>query len=67
MYSLTLSPPHLFTELKAQGSRLAQMDMAKSDAVMAEDYDLAKEIKDESDQLRREIEDQVREILSFGG
>ena len=43
------------------------MDMAKSDAVMAEDYDLAKEIKDESDQLRREIEDQVREMLLFGG
>ena len=33
--------------------------MAKADAVMAEDYDLAKEIKDESDLLRRQIEEQV--------
>jgi len=47
------------TDLKAQGSKLAQLDMAKADAVMAEDYDLAKEIKDESDLLRRQIEEQV--------
>lgn len=58
--TLTLSLTQ--TDLKSQGSKLAQLDMAKADAVMAEDYDLAKEIKDESDLLRRQIEEQVRNL-----
>jgi len=49
-------------DLKALGSRLAQLDLAKRQAVGAEDYDRAKEIKDETDELRGEIE---RRILAI--
>jgi len=49
-------------DLKSLGARLAQLDMAKRQAVGAEDYDRAKEIKDETDELRGEIE---RRILAI--
>jgi centrosomal protein CEP104 len=41
---------------------LAQLDVAKRQAVNMEDYDKAKEMKDEMDDLRGEIEHMVREI-----
>lgn len=50
------------TELKALGKQLAQIDLAKKEAVVQEDYDRAKELKDESDALRDEIEAKIREI-----
>ena len=49
-------------ELKTLGSRLAQLDVAKRQAVGMEDYDRAKIMKEEIDDLRSEIEEMVREI-----
>ena len=41
------------------GAQLAQLEMAKRVAVADEDYDKAKEIKDEVDSLRGDIEQKV--------
>jgi centrosomal protein CEP104 len=51
-------------ELKDLGAQLAQLDIAKKQAVNAEDYDRAAMLKDETDALRDEIEDKVRDYTS---
>lgn len=52
-------------ELKTLGAQLAQLDMAKRVAVADEDYDKAKEIKDEVDSLKNEIEHKVPCVLTM--
>ena len=49
-------------ELKILGGRIAQIDVAKKEAVMREDYDKAKELKDEMIDLRKEIETMISEV-----
>lgn len=50
----------LENELKKYGSRLVQLDVAKADAVKAEDFDLAKEYKDEAEKIRIDMDKMVR-------
>ena len=47
------------TDLKDLGSKLAQLEIAKRNAVENEDYDRAKELKDDCDEIRRDIEKKV--------
>lgn len=47
-------------EIMTLGVELAQLDIAKQQAVKAEDYDRAMLLKNETDELRAEIEDKVR-------
>jgi centrosomal protein CEP104 len=49
-------------DLRILGSQLAQLDLAKREAVRAEDFDRAKEIKDDCDKIRREIEHRVSTV-----
>lgn len=49
-------------DIRALGVELAQLDIAKQQAVKAEDYDRAILLKNETDELRAEIEDKVRNI-----
>lgn len=49
-------------ELRLLGARLAQLDIAKRQAVASEDFDKAINFKGEMDALRAEIEQMVREI-----
>lgn len=46
-------------EISALGVELAQLDIAKQQAVKAEDYDRAMLLKNETDELRAEIEEKV--------
>lgn len=46
-------------EIMTLGVELAQLDIAKQQAVKAEDYDRAMLLKNETDELRAEIEDKV--------
>lgn len=50
-------------EIMALGVELAQLDIAKQQAVKSEDYDRAMLLKNETDELRAEIEDKVRWVL----
>lgn len=52
----------LENELKKFGSRLVQLDVAKADAVKAEDFDLAKEYKDEAEKIRIDMDKKVRGV-----
>lgn len=46
-------------ELKNAGAKLAQIDMNKAAAVAEEDYDLAREYKEQADEMRKEIQRRV--------
>jgi centrosomal protein CEP104 len=49
-------------DIKSLGAELAQLDIAKQQAVKSEDYDRAMMLKKETDGLRAEIEEKVRNI-----
>ena len=52
-------------DLRTLGSRLAQLDISKRQAVGMEDYDRAKELKDEMDDVRAEIDQMVLFTLLY--